>query len=593
MREAAKLAKAVGLAGGAAVKADQSKRNRRRALRAGRPPESINDILKDNQELTEMIQQLSMKQLWYERDSCRDKELKHQLQQYDTAEDFMHSNWDCREVAQQSITNDLKSQDIPCKEMRNKTQNFHEDVEQQAATDGGYERKRCPTCSTRGDFIRFDDIHQRRSTRHHTMDNEKKQAVKRLKLLGYEQHRKINPLTSKLPGDRRNRDIHTCFIDQDGHVWDRLDINADRFQIINPDKDFARIKRRITVDRTTGQILQDAYFNDGYINVAYQFGFQHPINAQLQYEKDNIVLGLERTYATNPKATNQSAENTTTVEHEYPALEQHYRKIDDGTTPKGEISQDDTDFHDAMELHGEEIEKQLGEQRAEILRTIVNKGLIDSIELPAAPIPTWAMVVNNSSKRRDEDWMRTVGEQEYTCAVVNREEPIHERLLIEYCCGPDSFISTPCKWTTGCKMIRLTEKEDMASEEGLMHALEMLKKDHAAQKGRVMLWAAMPCTGGSAWNRYNWTQNYYHNIRDTIKRHWTLSRKLFSNFKILAEQVLKLGGCVVNEWPKSCEYWTDKSIRKFFTRHGFEYTDFDGCCYDLKLLSKDTRRIQS
>ena len=82
----------------------------------------------------------------------------------------------------------------------------------------------------------------------------------------------------------------------------------------------------------------------------------------------------------------------------------------------------------------------------------------------------------------------------------------------------------------------------MASEEGLMHALEMLKKDHAAQKGRVMLWAAMPCTGGSAWNRYNWTQNYYHNIRDTIKRHWTLLRKLFSNFKILAEQVLKLGG---------------------------------------------------
>ena len=166
------------------------------------------------------------------------------------------------------------------------------------------------------------------------------------------------------------------------------------------------------------------------------------------------------------------------------------------------------------------------------------------------------------------------------------EALVHNRLLLEFCCGHDSLLSTPCKWTTGCKMIRLTEEDDMASDEGLIKTLEIIKNDHAAQEGRVMLWASIPCVGGSAWNRYNWSQNHYKNIRETIKRHWKLYRKIFNNFKVIAEQVLMLHGCVVNEWPKSCEYWSDKRVTQFFDRLAFQYSVFDGCCYDLRTISK-------
>ena len=579
MRQVAKMSNAVGLAGGSAVQGNPNKRNRRRALRAGKPPESLNDLLQDNRELMNIIQQLSLKQLWYEKEGCKDVELREQLHTYDSAEQFMNENWDARVAAQSIATKELQFQRKETKQYDTNGSNPLQTLPELAASEGEIAQ---PPRPKRGDFLR---VPARTTDRDYDVDDNRKQRKRRLKLLGYSQHHKVNPLTTKLPGAKPHRDIHTCFVDRGGRAWNRLDSKATRFQLIQPEQGLETIMRRITIDQQTGEILQDAYFTDGYINVAYQLGCLHPLQSNNDYDKDNIVTGLQDKYGhkdTQPDARQDHCVDKSTQATKFPALQQFHRKQARGNDDA--LVANDDDFSSALEEFSDHFDDKMDAPRNKFLQDIIKKGLINSISLPAAPLPQWAITAGNDKDCEDPSWMKTVGTK-----LNDGEQPealVHNRLLLEFCCGPDSLLSTPCKWTTGCKMIRLTEEDDMASDEGLIKTLEIIKNDHAAQEGRVMLWASIPCVGGSAWNRYNWSQNHYKNIRETIKGHWKLYRKIFNNFKVIAEQVLMLHGCVVNEWPKSCEYWSDKRVTQFFDRLAFQYSVFDGCCYDLRTISK-------
>ena len=85
-------------------------------------------------------------------------------------------------------------------------------------------------------------------------------------------------------------------------------------------------------------------------------------------------------------------------------------------------------------------------------------------------------------------------------ACVNKQAEKHggfkgDRLLVEYCCSPDSEFGRAT--TTECDVLRLTEKEDMTKGDSVTKVIEQIL---GFKKSSVTLWASMPCTGGQHGN---------------------------------------------------------------------------------------------
>ena len=79
-----------------------------------------------------------------------------------------------------------------------------------------------------------------------------------------------------------------------------------------------------------------------------------------------------------------------------------------------------------------------------------------------------------------------------------------QRLLIEFCCSADSKLSTPRDASKGCKLIRVTESEDGSSlscRNWLAQEVKDFRK--ANPQGAILLYASLPCVGGSPWGSIN------------------------------------------------------------------------------------------
>ena len=111
-------------------------------------------------------------------------------------------------------------------------------------------------------------------------------------------------------------------------------------------------------------------------------------------------------------------------------------------------------------------------------------------------------------------------------------------------------------------MIRLTIDDNLTKPAGLDKALKAINTPNAI----VILFGALPCTGGSQWQRLNWHRGNAA-TKEKILEHRMVFRALWKNFVIAAEQCFALGGGIAFEWPCSCAYWHDRSVRSFIKRH--------------------------
>ena len=96
------------------------------------------------------------------------------------------------------------------------------------------------------------------------------------------------------------------------------------------------------------------------------------------------------------------------------------------------------------------------------------------------------------------------------------------------------------------------------------------------------LWAATPCTSGSAWQRLNKAKlgsQFKNNLKQTVRE----SRELFSRFRRHGETVLHQGG-VSFEWPRDCDSWARGDVAAFFREYAQVFTPatFHGCALGLK-----------
>ena len=103
--------------------------------------------------------------------------------------------------------------------------------------------------------------------------------------------------------------------------------------------------------------------------------------------------------------------------------------------------------------------------------------------------------------------------------------------------------------------------------------------------GPIILWVAIPCTGGSSWqhvNRARFKRTGNEEALARIDDHWVVYRKLWSSFVTVAEAVRARGGHIAIEWPHRCDYWRDRRVVNYLRRHPMFETNFNGCAYGLK-----------
>ena len=113
---------------------------------------------------------------------------------------------------------------------------------------------------------------------------------------------------------------------------------------------------------------------------------------------------------------------------------------------------------------------------------------------------------------------------------------------------------------------------DLSTDEG---EIQLQSQMEGCEKPN--LWAAIPCTSGSAWQRLN-KAKLGSQFKKKLKQKVKESRELISRFRRHAETLLHQKGSVSFEWPR------DDDVAAFFREHTQVFTPvtFHGCALGLK-----------
>ena len=116
-----------------------------------------------------------------------------------------------------------------------------------------------------------------------------------------------------------------------------------------------------------------------------------------------------------------------------------------------------------------------------------------------------------------------------------------------------------------------------------------MKMQQTKLKKKVMLWSAIPCTGGCPFVSVNIHKGKA--TEEKIANHWKLFRKLWNVFMKISDQVILQGGLVAVEWPNKCRYWHERAVRNYVARHGLHTAHVHACEYGMTAISDPTKYL--
>ena len=154
-----------------------------------------------------------------------------------------------------------------------------------------------------------------------------------------------------------------------------------------------------------------------------------------------------------------------------------------------------------------------------------------------------------------------------------------QRLLIEFCCAPDSKLCTPRDASKGCKCIRVTEKEDGTTEScrsWIAREVKTFREKHP--KGKILLYTSLPCVGGSPWGNIN---GLTEKGEERIQQQQKEFSKLFKSLAKLIDQIKEYKISIAFELSRNCKYWRWPIVRAFLVKHGLGSYNFDGCMFGV------------
>ena len=155
------------------------------------------------------------------------------------------------------------------------------------------------------------------------------------------------------------------------------------------------------------------------------------------------------------------------------------------------------------------------------------------------------------------------------------QKSFQPRMLIEFCCSDDSKLSTPRKSNEDCHCIRVTEKEDgttISCRQRLASQVKDFRNDF--NDGTLILYASLPCVGGSPWGNVN---GLTVEGQERIKEQQKQFTKLFKSFVKLVDEVYDERTLIAFELSKNCKYWRWPMVRKFLIERSMTTHHFDGC----------------
>jgi len=128
-----------------------------------------------------------------------------------------------------------------------------------------------------------------------------------------------------------------------------------------------------------------------------------------------------------------------------------------------------------------------------------------------------------------------------------------------------------------CRVVKITVELDARSHK----AMELIRLVCHQSKGRIVIWASLPCTGGCTWNYIN---RLNPGGEQKIDEHVALMTQLLSKFITAARLVLSAGGIVCFEWPHRCTYWKRDDVQYMIRTLRLRQTLLCGCALGLRSI---------
>ena len=152
----------------------------------------------------------------------------------------------------------------------------------------------------------------------------------------------------------------------------------------------------------------------------------------------------------------------------------------------------------------------------------------------------------------------------------------HDRVLVEFCCGPESKLGDLSrKPTKGCHIIRCTEDRDVTKPANRQEIRrELLDVISVNPSMKILVWISIPCTGGTPWIYINLMNE---SSRRKVEYHQFVFQKIWSAMSEFVNSIRHLQPFIALEWPSGCVYWKYDRVIRFLNRYNLEAVKFDGC----------------
>ena len=167
-------------------------------------------------------------------------------------------------------------------------------------------------------------------------------------------------------------------------------------------------------------------------------------------------------------------------------------------------------------------------------------------------------------------------------APLTRRPLNYDRVMVEFCCSPESKLGQAREASNKCHVVRVTEADDATKSKTIQALVSKIHTlcDEGGGSGSskpLLLFASLPCAGGCPWQRINIEKN-----PELVKSHQELFIKLFRSFQSLCRMVRSRNPCIAFELPKNCEYWSWDIVKNFAAKYNLVPTHCDGCMLGIR-----------
>ena len=154
-----------------------------------------------------------------------------------------------------------------------------------------------------------------------------------------------------------------------------------------------------------------------------------------------------------------------------------------------------------------------------------------------------------------------------------------QRLLIEFCCSSDSKLCTPRQASKGCRLIRVTEHEDGTTQgcrKWLAQEVQSFRESNP--EGEILLYASLPCVGGSPWGYIN---GLTEKGAERIEQQQKDFTKLFKSLQKVIHEIDGPHFSIAFELSKNCKYWKWPMVQSFLKKQELKLYPFHGCQFGV------------